>query len=250
MSKFKAFVISLLISASIFAIASLVIILKVSSEMNMEKEEEVEVISEEKYLVYNQPFPLSKEEEEDIVVYPGYSCKDVDFCDIGYSAPQFKFLDLKVNDWVLKEEYQKILYDLCEKYNINYIKALSIIYKEGSRNNPNAVNHNTNGTMDIGIAQFNSNNTDILKKITGSTDLELLKIPKINLECAVYLMWRNENCYEDVESLYDTIVMYNGGYGSMRNIKDKKYTLNCPASLYAANVIGIMNELYRFYLYA
>ena len=60
MSKFKAFVISLLIFTSIFAIASLVIILKVSSEMNMEKEEEVEVISEEKYLVYNQPFPLSK----------------------------------------------------------------------------------------------------------------------------------------------------------------------------------------------
>jgi hypothetical protein len=248
MNKWKVLVISLLIFTGIFAITSLAITLNIISKMNTEQEEVVEIISEETYLVANQPFPLSV--EEDIVVYQGYSCKDVDFCDIGYSAPQFKFLNLKVNNWVLKEEYQKILYDLCEKYDINYIKALSIIYKEGSRNNPNAVNYNENGTMDIGIAQFNSKNTDILKKITGSTDLELLKIPKINLECAVYLMWRNENCYEDVESLYDTIVMYNGGYGSMRNIKDKRYTLNCPVSLYAANVIGIMNELYKFYLYA
>lgn len=192
--------------------------------------------------------PFTNNTSTNVTIYPSVGCSDVSYSDMGYSTPVFKFIPIKINNWTVTKDIQEKLYNKCKKYNINYIQTLAIMYKEGARNNQYSIHINTNGTKDIGLMQFNSSNKDIIKRMTNSTDIEWLKDIDINLECACYLISRNETYYDEVESLYDSLVMYNGGLRCLQKIKSGEYTLQSPASLYAAKVISYMNELYRYYL--
>lgn len=197
--------------------------------------------------VSEKPFNTSNS-KDNVEVYPSNGCYDVSYTDMGYATPVFKFIPIKINNWTVTKDIQEKLYYICKKYDINYIQTLAIMYKEGARNNQYAIHTNINGTQDIGIMQFNTGNKDIIKAITSSTDIEWLKDIDVNLECACYLISRNERYLPEVESLYDSLVVYNGGLNCLRKIKSGKYSLESPASLYAAKVISYMNELYTYYI--
>lgn len=55
----------------------------------------------------------------------------------------------------LSLEQQKIIYNTCQEYNVDYTLILAILKVE-SNFQIHSVNHNTNGTTDSGIAQINS----------------------------------------------------------------------------------------------
>jgi len=55
----------------------------------------------------------------------------------------------------LSEEYQDLVYQLCENNDLSYELVLSIMFQE-SRFNPRAINYNTNNTRDYGLFQLNS----------------------------------------------------------------------------------------------
>lgn len=161
----------------------------------------------------------------------------------------FKFINCKINNWIVKEEYQRILYNVCKKYNINFIQALAIMYKEASYNNQFAMNNkNSNGYNDIGLMQVNSFNTDVLYKIAKTNDVNILYDPAVNINCACYIIWRNEK-YDKYcgESMFDSIMAYNGGLGTLKKFKSGEYTDNCHAYKYATDVVNIMNQLNDWY---
>lgn len=54
------------------------------------------------------------------------------------------------------EVYQDILHTYCTENQVPYIIMARLIQKE-SNWNPNAIGYNSNGSMDLGISQFNSN---------------------------------------------------------------------------------------------
>lgn len=233
------------------AITSIAILIKISkpSVVNNYNIEHVETLVipdlQSEPIISDKPFT---DKTSNVTVYYGYESQDILYTDMGYSTPVFKYIPIKINNWTVTKDIQKKLYNKCKKYNINYIQTLAIMYKEGARNNQYAVNTNANGTKDIGIMQVNTINLDVLKLMTHSTDTEWLKDIDVNLECACYIIHRNETYVNEVESLYDSLVAYNGGLKTLRKIKSKDYTLQSPASLYAAKVIGYMNELYSWYL--
>lgn len=205
----------------------------------------VEEKKNEDFIIADKPY--TNESTSTTEVYSGYTLQKLNYADMGYTTPVFKYIDLKIDGWILKKEYQKILYEKCKKYNINYIQALAIAYKEQSFNNPNAENHNSNGTTDYGIMQVNSIHQDIILKLKQSTDTEWLKDPETNIECAIYLLNRNRNKY-NCDDLFYSLVMYNGGYGSVLKIKKGEHSFDCPPLLYAASCINIMNLLYERYI--
>lgn len=246
---FLCFILILVISIIFYLIISLNKIEKepkVVNNYNIEHVDNVIIQESQEPIVYDKPHNTSNINE--VEVYKSNGCFDVSYADMGYSTPVFKYIPIKINNWTVTKDIQEKLYNKCKKYNINYIQALAIMYKEGARNNQYAVNHNENGSKDIGIMQFNTNNKDIIMLMTNSSDIEWLKDIDVNLECACYLISRNEKYLPEVESLYDSLVVYNGGLGCLRNIKSGKYSLESPASLYAAKVISYMNELYTYYI--
>lgn len=223
-----------------------IILFKVSKPTTVYNIEHVDtLVLPEEPKVYDKPFTNTT---SDIEIYHTAFSKDISYTDMGYATPVFKFIPIKINNWTVSKNIQEKLYYICKKYNINYIQTLAIMYKEGARNNQYAIHTNENGTQDIGIMQFNTSNKDIIKTITSSTDIEWLKDIDVNLECACYLISRNEKYLPEVESLYDSLVVYNGGLNCLRKIKSGKYSLESPASLYAAKVISYMNELYTYYI--
>ena len=196
------------------------------------------IIQETQQPVLPEPVPEVKDIVEEV---PNYYL-------IGYPVDEFRYIPIKINNWTVSENIQKILYNKCKKYNINYIQTLAIMYKEGARNNQYAMHINSNGTIDIGLMQVNSSNIDILQKIAKTTDLEKLKDISTNIECACYLIYRNENYLEDVKTLYDSLVVYNGGLKTLLKINSNEYTESCDASLYASKVMSYMDKLYESYL--
>lgn len=195
-------------------------------------------------IVYDKPFAI-KTIDKSVEVLGKAECKDATYANMNYATPVFKYLGLPINKWVVDYEYQAILYKMCQKYKINYIKALAIMYVEQAMNNPEAINKNSNGTIDIGLMQLNSINKWILKKLFHSEDLELLKDPKINIECACYYIKYLE---KKQTNLFDSLVAYNGGIGTSLKIKSGEKPINCKAGIYAGRVISIMDALYEHYL--
>lgn len=247
-NKFLIFFISFCILMVILTIIILIKISKpsVTNNYNIEHVDTLVIPDQEQPIIYDKPF--TNKTSTNVIVYPSLGCKDVSFSDMGYSTPVFKFIPIKINNWTVDKDIQEKLYNICKKYNINYIQTLAIMYKEGARNNQYAVHTNKNGTQDIGIMQFNTSNTDIIKLMTNSTDTEWLKDIDVNLNCACYLISRNETYYDEIESLYDSLIMYNGGLRCLQKIKSGEYTSKSPASLYAIYVMSYMDELYRYYL--
>lgn len=220
---------------------------EVSANSIKENLEKTTIDIQEDKIISMTPYPLTNEKDE-VIIYPGYKCRDVVFSDMQYYTPEFKYIPIKINNWVVTKDIQRNLYNTCKKYNVNYIQALAIMYAEGARNNQYCIHYNDNGTQDIGIMQFNTSNIDIIELMTHSTDIEWLKDINTNLKCACYLIWRNENYIDEIESLYDSLVVYNGGVSALKKIKSGEYTLESPSSIYAVKVINYMNELYSNYL--
>ncbi|MBQ9014437.1 MAG: transglycosylase SLT domain-containing protein [Bacilli bacterium] len=221
---------------------------EVSANSIKENLEKTTIDIQEDEIISISPYPLTNEENE-VIIYPGYECRDVVFSDMQYYTPEFKYIPIKINNWVVTKDIQRNLYNTCKKYNVNYIQALAIMYAEGARNNQYCIHYNDNGTQDIGIMQFNTSNIDIIELMTHSTDIEWLKDINTNLKCACYLIWRNENYIDEIECLYDSLVVYNGGVGVLKKIKSGEYSLKQKSSLYAAKVINYMDALYNYYFY-
>lgn len=151
----------------------------VVNNYNIENVETLVLQEKDNQTVYDKPF--TNENTSNVTIYRGYKSQDISYSDMGYAAPVFKYIPIKINDWIVTKDIQKKLYEKCKKYNINYIQTLAIMYKEGARNNQYAVHFNENGTADIGVMQFNSGNVDVLYKITNSTDIEWLKDIDVNM---------------------------------------------------------------------
>lgn len=207
----------------------------------------VESITRSQVTSYQHPFPL--ESHENIEIYSECECKDIVFSDMSYSTPIFKYIPIKINNWTVSKDIQEKLYQKCKKWNVNYIQALAIMYAEGARNNQYAIHTNNNGTQDIGLMQINTCNTDVIQLLTNSSDIEWLKDIDTNLNCACYIIQRQEKYCPEVESLYDSLVVYNGGINTLKKIKSGEYSLEQESSLYAAKVISYMDALYNYYFY-
>ena len=131
-----------------------------------------------------------------------------------------------VKDIPLPEKQQEFLYNECQKNDLDYILALSVIGTE-SDFNPNIEHLNNNGTIDYGLFQINSCNLKEFRKnlnISGSnTD------PYNNIKMGVYELSRLNNMYSNLkgnETKYEEAVLssYNKGVGGYRkNGKATKY---------------------------
>ena len=107
----------------------------------------------------------------------------------------------------LSDDLQDHVYQMCSKYDISGYEKLIIskLYCESSYN-PNAVNHNKNGTTDLGIAQINSSNHKWLRKELGITNF---KDPYQSIEAGVFMM---SNCLKENDyNEHMALVAYNTG---------------------------------------
>ena len=91
-------------------------------------------------------------------------------------------------------------------------KILYSIAKIESKFNPNAINRNTNGTVDIGIMQINSVHMKELNKL-GFRQEHLFN-PKINIFAGAWIL---RQCFDKHGVSQDGLTCYNG------RIKDNPY---------------------------
>lgn len=101
-------------------------------------------------------------------------------------------------------------------------KILYSIAKIESKLNPNAINRNTNGTLDMGIMQINSVHMEKLNKLGFKQ--EHLFNPKINIYAGAWLLKR---CFNKHGVSKDGLTCYNGrikdnpyGYKVLRELKE------------------------------
>ncbi|MCL2013385.1 MAG: lytic transglycosylase domain-containing protein [Oscillospiraceae bacterium] len=83
----------------------------------------------------------------------------------------------------LDKELQKYIYTLCEKNNIEYELLLALIWGE-SRFMTEAVNQNTNGTVDRGLMQIN----EIHKEKLSKKGIDNLFDPKQNILAGISIL--------------------------------------------------------------
>lgn len=128
------------------------------------------------------------------------------------------------NPWLrnipLSEELQEYTYDLCLEYEISYDLFLSLMRTE-SNFNLDAINKNTNGTIDIGICQINENTKPLAEKLAGR-ELDLFN-PKDNILAAILVFdnYRSQlinKGYTSQEDLFEvTLLAYNRGVVGSEN---------------------------------
>ena len=101
-------------------------------------------------------------------------------------------------------------------------KILYSIAKKESNFNPNAINRNSNGSVDIGIMQINSSHLKEIEKFGFKK--EHLFNPKINIYAGAWLLKR---CFNKHGVSKDGITCYNGrikdnpyGYEVLRELKE------------------------------
>lgn len=101
-------------------------------------------------------------------------------------------------------------------------KILYCIAKKESKFNPNAINRNSNGSIDIGVMQINSVHLKELEK--RGFNKEHLFVPKINIYAGAWLLKR---CFNKHGVSEEGITCYNGriknntyGYEVLRELKE------------------------------
>ena len=120
----------------------------------------------------------------------------------------------------------------CNQYNVDIYLFYAIYESEGSIKDPTCMSSvNYDGSVDIGIMQINSNNTEVMQRC-GVTDLYNVEQ---NIKCAVYLMSVNSKWLEKKEiptTVFNLAAMYNSPK-SFFNYFEGKYTEECPTAKYA-----------------
>ena len=101
-------------------------------------------------------------------------------------------------------------------------KILYCIAKKESKFNPNAINRNSNGSIDMGIMQINSSHLKEIEKLGFKK--EHLFNPKINIYAGAWLLKR---CFNKHGVSEEGITCYNGriknntyGYEVLRELKE------------------------------
>ena len=100
---------------------------------------------------------------------------------------------------------------VCEAEGVPYYFALAILHAENPDRNPSAVNVNTNGTLDLGLWQLNSDYifVDFVANLWKSTDKFNWADPKSNTILAIrHIAWLFKFGFSD----YQVAVAYNKGY--------------------------------------
>lgn len=234
-----------LIAIAVILIVVLVVSLKGKTTQNItiEQPQVVQVISpevEKPALRLDPPVKLP----DNVVVAPTPELQKFS-TDEYFTPEEFKILNTEIDGWVLEPQYQKMFYDASLKYGLNYLWLVSMAYCEQSFNNPRAINVNAD-SLDIGITQFNTKNTDIIEKVTKCKDIDVLYNPWACVRCSCYLVNRNRVYYEGVDNYYDEFIMYNGGYGALQKYKDGT-SPNHPSIAYADKGVEIMELLINEY---
>ncbi|MDD3414872.1 MAG: hypothetical protein PHY47_12840 [Lachnospiraceae bacterium] len=108
-------------------------------------------------------------------------------------------------------EEQKLLYDICESYSVNYYEALSIYMVENESFNQELKHLNKNGTYDWGDFQINDINHKELIELGYIEKSSDLLIRKNNFNSAIFLISKL-NKY----SGHKKYMAYNMGIGGMK----------------------------------
>lgn len=111
---------------------------------------------------------------------------------------------------------QRYIHKLCDKYNLDYELVLGLIDLE-SNFKMDAVNHNTNGTIDAGLFQVNSGNWDWMEDEL-ERKLNMYNF-KDNVDSGMFIL----NHYKD-DNIYRHLTNYNRGMAGARNYYEKYLT--------------------------
>ncbi len=132
-----------------------------------------------------------------------------------------KYLIILVIFFNLSQASTNYFEEAGEYYRIDP-KILYSIAKKESNFNPNAINRNSNGSVDIGIMQINSSHLKEIEKF--GFEKEHLFNPKINIYAGAWLLKR---CFNKHGVSKDGITCYNGrikdnpyGYEVLRELKE------------------------------
>ena len=148
---------------------------------------------------------------------------------VGYDLP-----DVKDERKETVKEYQKILYEKCQKYDVPFNVMMVIFDNEsgGLFNTNGVINQNKNGTADYGLFQINSCNFETIKKDLGITSDELLNEPEKNIEASCYFVkniidrYGEKHIDEMKQDIYTFVFgVYNGGGDYRKNTAASKYAL-------------------------
>lgn len=129
----------------------------------------------------------------------------------------------------LSLELQHHLKRECENYKVNIEEAIAIMLVENPTVNPELVNKNTNGTIDVGLFQINSCRFKQFEKM----GLDNLKDPKQNITAGVSVI-ASLNKYNG-ELKY---IAYNSGEGGMKKLVNRGISSN----IYSRKVMNKLNE--------
>ncbi len=135
--------------------------------------------------------------------------------------PQYK--QIKLSDKLL--DY---IWNRCKEENISYELMLALANAESSFNPVEISSVNNNGTIDKGLFQINSRNTEWLSELAGIENADSLN-PYDNFEMSLayinYLRDRLSNYNLSEEKMFDTVIIcYNKGYkGGTEYIKKYGY---------------------------
>jgi soluble lytic murein transglycosylase-like protein len=135
-------------------------------------------------------------------------------------------------DIPLSEELQKYLWDECQKRNVNYALAVSVIKNESSFN-ANCISKNSNGTKDYGLFQINSSNHKWISEVLKIDDY---LDPKQNIRAGVWMLsWLKDKykCYDK------TLIGYNMGEGNIKKLASR----GIETTRYSRRVIKGKQEL-------
>ena len=129
---------------------------------------------------------------------------------------------------------QKLLYDICQDFEVDNYEALAIYMVENPTLNSKIKHKNKNGTYDWGDFQINDINHKELIDLGYIYDSSDLLIRKNNFKCAIYLLSKL-NKYSKEER----IIAYNCGEQGMKNLFKK----NITETPYSKKVLEYYNEL-------
>lgn len=116
----------------------------------------------------------------------------------------------------LSEDLQRLLWDECEKYGIDFLFAAAVI-KQESDFRASATNHNSNGSVDRGLFQTNSCWIKDLKRIGYISSANDLYDARTGIKCGT---WELAKCVQHHGNSESAYYEYNTGKskgGSNRN---------------------------------
>lgn len=116
---------------------------------------------------------------------PLYEVPDYQLSERAYLAPSSPYsIEYCWENW--DAEQKEYLFNLCEKYELDYRIMAGVIYNE-SNFIPTAVGHNTNGTSDWGLGQINDVCYGFVKQHVDINCMSDLLDPYKNMEamCAI-----------------------------------------------------------------